>query len=228
MEILQHDYKLDIPTGAFPLSTDSTLLGDFVRLPKNATVCDLGAGCGTLGLFLCAKDPSCSVTGVEIDPLAHEGALQNIARNNLAHRMKSILGDLRCPIGDSFHICVSNPPYYTGGPSSQACATARRDDLCSTEDLMQAASRCLRYGGDFYLVHKPEKLASLCALGGKYHLEAKHLRLIRHREGGPITLILLQLKKGGKPGLTIDEKSLFLANNTPTTYYQSVYHLQEV
>jgi tRNA1Val (adenine37-N6)-methyltransferase len=142
--------------------------------------------------------------------------------------MKSILGDLRCPVGDSFHICVSNPPYYTGGPSSQACATARRDDLCSTEDLMQAASRCLRYGGDFYLVHKPEKLASLCALGGKYHLEAKHLRLIRHREGGPITLILLQLKKGGKPGLTIDEKSLFLANNTPTTYYQSVYHLQEV
>lgn len=228
MEILQNGYQLDIPTGSFPLSTDSMLLGDFVRLPKNATVCDLGAGCGTLGLLLCAKDPSCTVTGVEIDLASHEAALRNIERNSLAHRMKSIHADLRCDCGNTYHICVSNPPYYTGGPASQTHATARRDDLCSTEELMQSASRCIRFGGDFYLVHKPEKLAHLCALGGKYQLEAKHLRLIRHRENGPITLILLQLRKGGKPGLVMDEKCLFLADGNPSPYYQSVYHQQEV
>ena len=228
METLQNGYQLDIPEGAFPLSTDSMLLCDFVRLPKNAKVIDLGSGSGTLGLLLCAKDTGCHVTGLEIDEISHHAALQNIQRNDIAARLSSCLCDLRTVGAENAHVCVSNPPYYTGGPASLENATARRDDLCSTEELMAAASRAVRYGGDFYLVHKPEKLAHLCALGGKYQLEAKQLRLIRHRENGPISLILLQFRKGGKPGLQIDEKSLFCADGSPTDYYRSVYHIQEV
>ena len=95
MEILQNDYTLQIPAGCFPLTTDSLLLADFVRLPANATVLDLGSGCGTLGLLLCAKDGSCSVLGLEIDPLAHEAALENIHRNGLEARLHSQNADLR-------------------------------------------------------------------------------------------------------------------------------------
>ncbi|MBR2072149.1 MAG: hypothetical protein IJ976_00625, partial [Alistipes sp.] len=40
-------------TGSKPLL--SALLAHFVTLPKNARVLDLGSGCGTLGLMLCAK-----------------------------------------------------------------------------------------------------------------------------------------------------------------------------
>ena len=42
------------------MSTDSMLLADFVKLPRNAKVLDLGAGCGTLGVLLCAKDAGCT------------------------------------------------------------------------------------------------------------------------------------------------------------------------
>ena len=83
METLYGSYTLDIPSGCFPLSTDSAVLADFVRLPRNAKVLDLGAGCGTLGVMLCAKDANCHVTGVELDPAAHAAALANIARNRL-------------------------------------------------------------------------------------------------------------------------------------------------
>ena len=66
MEQLPNGYTLELSDGCFPLSTDSMLLAHFAKLPRYAQVLDLGSGCGTLGLLLCAGDPNCTVTGVEL------------------------------------------------------------------------------------------------------------------------------------------------------------------
>lgn len=225
METLHNGYTLQIADGCFPLSTDSILLSDFVRLPKNAEVLDLGSGCATLGLLLCAKDPNCRITGIEIDPAAHDAALDNIRRNGLQERLSSICGDLRCITSGSYTTCISNPPYYTGGPASTSTPQARRDDCCCITELFAAAARSLRCGGDLFLVHKPERLAQLCACAAQNGLEPKRLRLIRHKENGPVSLILLSCRKGGKPGLIWEEASLMDATGTPTPYYNELYHL---
>lgn len=229
MEHLPNGLTLELPPGSFPLSTDSMVLAHFTKLPKNARVLDLGSGCGTLGLLLCAVDEHCAVTGLEIDKIAHAAALENINRNHLQHRLSSICGDLRFLPGElspgNFTTCVSNPPYFTGGPASTATPIARRDDCCSPQELLQAAARALKYGGDFFLVHKPEKLAQLIACGAAVHMEAKRLRLVRHQESGPITLILIQFRKGGKPGLMIDELCLFDSQGVPTDAYREIYHI---
>jgi len=229
MEQLANGFTLDIPADVFPLSTDSILLADFVRLPKNAKVLDLGSGCGTLGLLLCAKDPSCRVTGIEITDCAHRAAEENISANNLGPRMASICGDFRqvttsLPAG-SFHVCVSNPPYFSGGPASQNHPTARRNDCCSTQELFVSAARTLRYGGDFFLVHKPEYLAQLCACGSNAGLEPKVLCLVRHKPESDCNLLLLQCRKGGKPGLKMQELTLFRSDGSPTDYYKKLYRL---
>ena len=96
MEQLPNGYTLELAAGCFPLSTDSMLLAHFARLPRNAQVLDLGSGCGTLGLLLCAKDESCTVTGLEISEKAHEAALENISRNGLSFRLKSTFSLLIC------------------------------------------------------------------------------------------------------------------------------------
>ena len=229
METLPKGYTLTLCDGAFPLSTDSMVLAHFVRLQKNARVLDLGSGCGTLGLLLCAKDDRCQVTGLELTENAHLAALDNIRINALNSRMESICADLReidryfSP--GVFSCCISNPPYFSGGPASLAAPLARRDDCCSPEELLRSASTALKFGGDFFLVHKPEKLAQLIACGVSLAMEAKHLRLVRHREGGPITTILLQFRKGGKPGLIIDEFCLFDSQGGMTPYYREVYHI---
>ena len=67
MEYLPNGFTLNIPAGAFPLSTDSMALAHFVKLPRGSRVLDLGSGCGTLGLLLCAGDENCHVTGIELD-----------------------------------------------------------------------------------------------------------------------------------------------------------------
>ena len=229
METLANGFTLEIPEGAFPLSTDSILLSDFVKLPRNARVLDLGAGCGTLGTLLCARDSACQVVGVELDEIAHTAALENIRRNRLDSRMESICTDLRSIPSNlqpgSFDCCISNPPYYTGGPASNATPLARRDDCCNLGELFATAGKMLKFGGDFALVHKPERLAELCALASANKLEPKRLRLIRHRQDGEIALILLSCRKGGKPGLVWEEYSLFDALAQPTDYYKTLYHL---
>ena len=90
MEQLPNGFTLNLPEGAFPLSTDSMVLSHFVRLPRSARVLDLGSGCGTLGLLLCAVNESCRVTGVELSQSAHLAAIDNIRRNGLTTRMESI------------------------------------------------------------------------------------------------------------------------------------------
>ena len=227
MEFLQNGFTLDIPRGCFPLSTDSILLADFVHLRRDERVLDLGAGCGTLGLLLCAKNDRCSVTGLELDETAHRAALENIRRNQLNGRMNAVHGDLRLlppEMVGSFSSCVSNPPYFSGGEASLSTPLARREDCCEPAQLFAAAARALKFGGDFYLVHKPERLAQLCACASSAGLEPKRLRLIRHKEGGPVSLILLACRKGGKPGLIWEEASLHHADGSPTEYYKKLYH----
>jgi len=231
MEQLHNGFTLELCDSAFPLSTDSMVLADFVKLPKNASVLDLGSGCGTLGLLLCAKDASCHVTGIELDENAHACALRNTERNNLTGRLESICADVAGISGliraGSFHCCVSNPPYFSAGPKSKTHALARRDDTFSTTVLFRTAAWALRYGGDLFVVHRPEKLAELCACASAQQLEPKRLCLLRHRPDGPVALILLQCRKGGKPGLAWEEQALHDSNGMPSAYYRRVYHIQE-
>ncbi len=229
MEYLHNGFTLEVSEGEFPLSTDSIALSHFVKLPKQAAVLDLGSGCGTLGLLLCAAHGSCTVTGVELSQAAHSTALSNAEHNGIPHRLKSICADLRT-IPDfitagSFSVCISNPPYFRGGFQSKTCPMARHDDTCSLRDLFRAASWALHYGGDFFLVHKPESFAQICAAAAEHHLEPKRLRLLRHQPNGAVSLLLLQCRKGGKPGLKWEEEALYDTDSSPTQYYKQLYHL---
>ena len=228
METLQNGFTLELCSGAFPLSTDSIALAHFASCKPNETVLDLGSGCGTLGLLLCAGNPTCQITGVEIDKTAHEQALKNAETNNISHRLTSICADLATIPSlikaGSFSVCISNPPYFNGGPQSNRTPTARREDLCNLETIMSSASWALKYGGDFYMVHRPERLAEIFTKASQYTLEPKKLLLLRHRENGPISLVLVHCRKGGNHGLIWQEEFLYHQDGTTSDYYRSLYH----
>ncbi len=229
MEHLHNGFTLELCPGAFPLSTDSIALAGFVKLTGKAKVLDLGAGCGTLGLLLCAQNSICHVTGIELNEDAHAMALHNAQANKITDRLKSICADLRTIPSllkpGSFSCCISNPPYFSGGPASKRTPDARRDDLCTMDDLMKSAAWSLKFGGDFFLIHRPERLAELFASAAKHSLEPKRLCLLRHRPQDPISLVLVQCRKGAKPGLIWEEESLFQPDGTPTDHYRQLYHL---
>lgn len=120
---MEHDLwnglRLRIPEGEVPLGADSLLLADFLTLPPRARVADLGAGCGTLGVLLCARDPSCTVAGIELRPEACRAAQENVRINGLKERLTVLEGDVRhiralLPAGD-FSCVIANPPYFPVG-----------------------------------------------------------------------------------------------------------------
>ncbi len=229
MELLNNRYTLELSPGAFPLSTDTIALSGFVKLPRNAKVLDLGAGCGTLGLLLCAQDESCAVTGIELDSAAHEMALQNAQANSLTSRLTSICANFadvpKHFKQGSFSCCVSNPPYFSSGAVSKAHPDARSELQCSLETVFDAAAWAVKYGGDFFLVHRPERLAEVFACGKQRSFEPKRLCLLRHKTDGPVALTLIQFRKGAKPGLSWEEVALHNADGTPTDYHKKLYHI---
>lgn len=220
----------------FRLSTDSMLLADFCRLAPQSAVCDLGCGCGSLSLLLCGKYPLLRVTGVELQPQAAALAEENAAQDGLDGRFSVIRGDLRehrtLLAHGSFDAVVSNPPYYPVGSgkctASPALAAARTELTCSLGELCTCAAWLLRSGGRFFLVHKPERLADLMVSLRENRLEPKRLRLVRHRAGGPVSLVLLEARLDGKPGLVFEpDLALFDENGAESEDHKRIYHHQE-
>ncbi len=194
----------------FRLGTDSLLLSRFVTLPKNARVADLGAGNATLGLLLCARSESCTVTGVEIDTDAHALALENIRRNALEPRVSSLLGDVReirtlLPAG-SFECVVSNPPYFPVGSGKvrESAEKARSEASLPLSELCQAAAWLLPSGGRFALVHRAERLCDLVSALRAVRLEPKRIAFVRHDASAPVSLVLLEARKDGNAGLRFE------------------------
>ena len=230
MENLPGGIQMEVPDGCFPLTTDSMVLAYFASAAGRRQILDLGSGCAALGLLLLSRNPQCHVTGVEMDSIAHEAAVQNISRNNLSSSLESVCADLRrvpelfSP--GQFDCCISNPPYFSGGPAAGLTA-ARREDCCTLHDLMRCAAWAVKFGGDFYLVHRPERLGEIISQGAAFHMEAKRLCLLRHTQGGAVSLVLLQLRKGAKPGLKIEELALHHGDGTVTDDFRRIYHITE-
>lgn len=215
----------------FQPSTDTFLLGDFVRLRRGDRVCDLGAGTGLLGLLLLARQAELSVTDVEIQADACDLARRTAEINGLDDRVSVVQADLRdlsrLP-RSAFDAVVSNPPYFapgTGAVSDDAVRSATRSEvLCTLEDVCAAAARLLTYGGRFSLVFRPDRLAELFALLQKHRLEPKRLRFVHHTASAAPSLLLLESRLGGKPGLTVDPPLLMKdEQNNDTADIRRVY-----
>ena len=204
-------YRIFYDDALFPPGTDSFLLSAFPTLKPGLRVCDLGSGTGLLSTLLLQRRPDLTVTGVELLPEAVRLARRGAAANGLTDRQTFLEGDLRSirtllPAG-SFDLAVCNPPYYPAASGALSAdgsrRTARSETACTLEDVCRAAAYLLRWGGSFCLVHKPERLADLfCALRPA-GLEPKRLRLIEARAGRAPSLVLLECRRGGRPGLTV-------------------------
>ena len=233
-ELLFGTIRMHIPDAQFCVSTDSMVLADFCRLPSRARVLDLGCGCGTLGLLLCAANESCTVTGVELDPAAHAIAEENIARSGLSARMRALLGDVReirtlLPAG-GFDAVVSNPPYFPvgSGRSSAAQEQAREERTLTLSQLCAAAAWLLPSGGRFALVHRPERLCDIFCTLRAHGLEPKRLQFVRHTAAAPVCLVLIEARRGGKSGLRYAPDFIeFHPDGTETEQYRAAYHRGE-
>ena len=220
----------------FRPGTDTFLLSSLPRLKPRQRVIDLGCGSGLLGLLLLQRQPELTVTGIDLQPEAVRLVQKAAAENGLSGRLRGQCADLRqvkalFPTG-SFDLAVSNPPYYpsAGGALSpdDARRTARSEVACTLEDICRASAYLLRWGGSFCLVHKPERLTDLLCALRQAGLEPKRLRMVcKHAADAP-SLVLVEARRGGRPGLSIEAPLILQTpGGTPTAEVNAIYFRQQ-
>lgn len=215
------------------LCTDSILLADFVRIGQARHGIDLGCGSGILALLLLCRGEKLHMTGLELDANAAERARANMDRNALTGRGEIICGDIRAHrdlfrVG-SFDLAAANPPYFPperGAVSPDpARAAARSETCCTLEELCRAASWLLRTGGSFSAVHRPERLSELFTAMTACDLEPKRLRFVCSRAESAPSLILVEGRRGGRPGLCIEPPLILTgADGGESAELRRIYH----
>lgn len=196
----------------FRLGTDCVLLAGFANAAGAKRGIDLGCASGAAMLLLLLRTGKLHMTGLEIVPEAAELARENMAGNGFAARSEVVTGDLRQSRAlfrpGSFDLVIANPPYFPAGsgplPADADRAAARGELLCTLEDVCAAAGWLLHTGGRACLVHRPERLAELFAALSNHGLEPKRLRLVCPRAESAPSLALVEARRGGKPGLTVE------------------------
>lgn len=217
----------------FRLGTDCVLLSDFANTAGAKRGIELGCASGAAMLLLLVRSPKLCMTGLEIVPEAAQLARENMARNGLTERSEIVTGDIRDHRAlfraGSFDLLICNPPYFPQGsgalPQDSDRAAARSEVLCSLSEICAAAAFLLQTGGRACFVHRPERLSELFANLSSAGLEPKRLRLVcRDAQAAP-SLVLVEARRGGKPGLNI-EPSLYLQNpdGAESTEYKRIYH----
>jgi tRNA1(Val) A37 N6-methylase TrmN6 len=100
---------------------------------------------------------------------------------------------------------VCNPPYKKTGTGplceNEASKIANHEHYTTLEDVIKTASRLLKYGGSFYMCHRPERLADIFEIMRQNRIEPKRLQLVQQRANTKAMLLLCEGKKQAKAGL---------------------------
>ena len=211
-DLHRNGYLLIQNTKMFCFGIDAVLLSGFAQVKKGENVIDLGTGTGVIPILLEAKTKGNHFTGLEIQKESAEMAKRSVLLNGLQNKISIDQGDIKQALsiyGKSvFDVVTSNPPYmnYGGGLKNDFTpkAIARHEVLCNLEDIIYNASKLLKTGGRFYMVHKPHRLADIIVTMRCNHLEPKRIRFVHSYENKEPSLILIEGARNGKPMIKVE------------------------
>lgn len=205
-------YKIIQDPARFCFGIDAVLLSGFAKVKPGGRVLDLGTGTGIIPILMEAKTEASYLAGLEIQEESAKMAARSVAYNNLSHKITIVQGDIK-EAGElfgaaSFDVVTCNPPYMIGQHglknSAEAKMIARHEILCTFDDVAREASKVLKPGGCFYLVHRPFRIVEIFETLRKYKLEPKRMRLVHPYLDKEPNMVLIEARKGGNSRITIE------------------------
>ena len=230
-DLERNGYQIIQDAKRFCFGMDAVLLSGFARVKDGARVIDLGTGTGIIPILLEAKTGAAHLTGLEIQPDSADMARRSVKLNGLENKIDIVTGDLK-EAGSlfdaaSFDVVTSNPPYMIGqhgiANPEDAKAIARHEVLCTLRDVIEQAAKLLRPGGNFFMVHRPFRLAEIMVLLHEYKLEPKRMQLVYPYVDKEPNMVLIEANRGGRPRMTV-EKPLIVYQE-PGVYMPEIYDI---
>ena len=204
----------------FCFGIDSILLTDFAKnIKQNSKVIDLGTGTGIIPILLYGKTKNTKFVGVEIQPevaeMANRSVKLNLLENNIEILNTNILELSKIYNRGSFDVVTTNPPYKkinTGVINENNKKLISRHEItASLEDFIRTASFLLKDLGEFYMVHRPDRLVDIFYEMRKNKIEPKKIKFIYPNKNKKTNLVLIKGIKNGKQFLEF-ENNLYVYN----------------
>ena len=115
-----------------------------------------------------------------------------------------------------FDAIVTNPPYKKENTGlindKKEQYIARHEIECNLEDIISQTYKLLKNNGEFYMIHRAERIVDILYLLRKYKLEPKKIRFVHSKVNMSPEFILVKAVKNAKEFLKI-EKPLYIYND---------------
>ncbi len=221
------------PSG-FCFGIDSVLLSDFAKNIKNgANVIDLGTGTGIISILLCGKTDLKKIVGVEIQEEVCNMAKRSVKLNGLENRIEIINKDINNLKNifnpGSFDVVITNPPYkkeMTGAKNEvEKKIISRHEVKAKLEDFIEISNYLLKDKGEFYMVHRPDRLVDIMSIMRNKKIEPKTIRFVCPNRDKAPNLVLIKGIKNGRPFLKV-ENNLYVydENGNYTNEIMKIYN----
>ena len=223
------DYRIIQDREQFSYGIDAVLLADFAaRFINESKKCseeiavDLGTGTGVIPIILAHKTRLKKIVGLDIEKyfveLAKKSAVENGLDNRISYEVcdvrdcrnlnfSKIIGNCNNEMVDcnridcSFVLC--NPPYFKANASiaseNSIKDVARREIKGCLGDFCSFASKVLKRGGEFYLIHRPERLIDIFEALRDVSMEPRDIRMVSSTMSGEPKFVLVRsIKNAGE------------------------------
>ena len=191
----------------FCFGIDAVCLSNFAKIKKGETVLDLGTGTGIIPILLCAKTQGDHFTGLEIQDESVNMARRSVEMNNLSHRIRIDLGDIKNGADlyppNHFDVITVNPPYMNQGGGvpnkNNVKAISRHEIACNLADIVTLSARLLKTGGRLYMVHRPHRLTDIMCTLRRTGMEPKTIQFVQSSPSHEPSLVLIEAVDHGNP-----------------------------
>ena len=203
----------------FCFGMDAVLLSDFAKnIRNNSTVIDLGTGTGIISILLSGKTKITKIYGIEIQKEIFEMANKSIKLNSLENKNELII--------------VTNPPYKkenTGIKNENKNQLISRYEVeANLEDFIKISAQLLKDKGEFYMVHRPDRIVDIIDILRKNKLEPKIIKLVYPKINKSPNLILIKAVKNANQFLKFEEPLIIYdENNNYTKQLLKIYNKEE-
>lgn len=196
----------------YRFSIDAVLLAYYARPRPDDKIIDLGTGCGIIPVILAHRHPGITLYGIEVQKTLAEIASLNAKENRMSDRITIIEKDLKLlesqMVSGPVDLVVSNPPYRKVRSGrinfDPQRAIARHEITATLLDVVQAAHRVLRNSGRLVMIFPAERIIDLIFQMRSSSIEPKHLQMVYSEITMGATLVLIEGRKGGRPGMKVD------------------------
>lgn len=204
-DLQRNGYRIIQRTDGFCFGMDAVLLSGFAMVKKGERALDLGTGTGIIPILLEAKTEGEHFSALEIQREVADMARRSVSLNGLEEKIQIVEGDIREASqifgAASFDVVTSNPPYMNDAHGLKnpdlPKAIARHEVLCTLDDVVREASRVLKIGGRFYMVHRPHRLAEIITVLRGYKLEPKRMKMVHPFADRDANMVLIEAVRGG-------------------------------